>query len=73
MGKLPTSTLSTKGQTTIPALIRRQLGIRPGDTIKYEVEDGEVRIGKSEAIDIEWARALESTLTEWSGDEDDDL
>lgn len=73
MDKLSTSTLSAKGQTTIPAAIRRRLGIRPGDTIKYEVEDGAVRICKVEAIDIEWARALESTLTEWSTDEDDDL
>ncbi len=73
MDKLPTSTLSSKGQTTIPAPIRRRLGIRPGDTIKYEVGDGEVRICKAEAIDIEWARALESTLTEWSDHEDDDL
>lgn len=54
MGKLPTSTLSAKGQT-VPAQIRRGLGIRPGDTTKYEVEDGEVRICKAETIDIELA------------------
>ena len=73
MSKLPTSTLSAKGQTTVPAQIRRRLGIHPGDTIKYEVADGEVRIRKVEAIDIEWAQSLEASLTEWSDDEDDDL
>ena len=73
MGKPPTSTLSAKGQTTIPAPIRRRLGILPGDTIKYEVKDGEVRIYKAKTVDIEWAQAVEPTLAEWSDDEDDDL
>ena len=32
------STLSIKGQTTIPVRVRRELGIEPGDTIAYELE-----------------------------------
>jgi len=68
-----TSTISSKGQTTIPARIRSHLRIEPGDTIRYEVEDGTVRIAKTTPLDVEWARAAESTLTEWMGDDDDDL
>ena len=68
-----TSTVSSKGQTTIPARVRRQLKIEPGDTIRYEMEEGGVRIHKTTRLDVEWARSVESTLTEWTGDEDDDL
>lgn len=34
------STLTSKGQTTIPEKIRRALRIKPGDKLEYEV-DGE--------------------------------
>lgn len=32
------STVTTKGQTTIPGSIRRALGIKPGDRIEYLIE-----------------------------------
>lgn len=32
------STVTSKGQTTIPGEIRRALKIRPGDRLEYEVE-----------------------------------
>lgn len=73
MARPLTSTLSTKGQTTIPARVRRELAIAPGDTIRYELEDGSVRLHKTSALDVEWAKAVESTLTEWTGEDDDDL
>jgi antitoxin PrlF len=62
------STISRKGQTTIPQTVREKLGVKEGDMLEYEVEGSAVRIRK---IDTEWARALESTLTEWNGDSDD--
>ena len=73
MNELKTSTVSTKGQITIPIAIRRLLEISPGDAVLYEVEGKKVRLKKLEQIDLEWARAVESTLSEWQGDEDDDL
>ncbi len=68
-----TSTLSTKGQTTIPAKVRRELSIEPGDTIRYELEDGSVRMRKISPMDVERATAIESTLSEWTSADDDDL
>ena len=73
MSELEYSTLSSKGQTTIPAAVRRQLDIHPGDALCYQIEEGSVRLSKVEKVDLEWARALEGTLGEWAGDEDDDL
>jgi AbrB family looped-hinge helix DNA binding protein len=35
---MPTVTVSTKGQVVIPAEVRRQLGIRPGDVLSFEVD-----------------------------------
>ena len=32
------STLTQKGQTTIPGAIRKALNLRPGDRIEYEIE-----------------------------------
>jgi antitoxin PrlF len=32
------STITSKGQTTIPEKIRRALRIKPGDRLEYEVE-----------------------------------
>lgn len=33
------STLTTKGQTTIPLEIRQALGLKPGMRLTYEIED----------------------------------
>jgi AbrB family looped-hinge helix DNA binding protein len=38
-----TSTLTAKGQTTVPQEIREHLGLKPGDKIDYEIApDGSV-------------------------------
>ena len=36
--------VSSKLQVTIPARVRDALGIQPGDTIRYELEAGSVRL-----------------------------
>jgi antitoxin PrlF len=33
----PKSTLSAKGQVTIPAKVRKSLGLKPGDKVAYKV------------------------------------
>jgi antitoxin PrlF len=41
---MPHSTVTKKGQTTIPDEVRKALHIKPGDTIEYDIEDGRVTI-----------------------------
>lgn len=38
------STMTARGQTTIPAEIRKKLALKPGDRILYLEEGGRVRI-----------------------------
>jgi len=44
------STLTSKGQTTIPRDIRKLLGLKANDRILYEVEDGKVAIEPAPAV-----------------------
>ncbi len=39
-----TSSVTSKGQVTIPSKIRRLLGIKPGDRLLFEPDGQEVRI-----------------------------
>jgi antitoxin PrlF len=66
-----TSTLSAKGQVTIPKAIRERLGANPGDTIVYEMADGVVTIRRLEPFDAAFHAALSGTLAEWAAPEDD--
>ena len=36
---MPTSTMSSKGQTVIPKTIRERLGLQPGDAVDFVVQD----------------------------------
>ena len=45
---MQTSTLTTKGQVTIPVELRKRLGLHPGDQVGFVVEDGEVRLVRRE-------------------------
>ena len=38
------STITSKGQTTVPRDIRRELGIGPGDTLRWELQGSAVRV-----------------------------
>ena len=48
------STITSKGQVTIPAEVRKHLDLKPGDKIVFVVEDaGEVRLAAPKYPDIE--------------------
>lgn len=40
------STVTMKGQTTLPKDVRRALGLASGDRVRYVILDGEVRLLK---------------------------
>ncbi|MDA3918521.1 MAG: type II toxin-antitoxin system PrlF family antitoxin [Deltaproteobacteria bacterium] len=68
-----TSKLTSKSQATIPGKIRKILGVRPGDSVAFEVDENKkVMIRKASLIDFEFAKALEGTLSEWSSKNDEE-
>lgn len=73
MEAIVTSKLTTKSQATIPGKIRKILGLHPGDSVAFEVnDDRKVLIRKAAPIDLEFARALEGTLSEWLSKNDEE-
>ena len=49
---MPVATITTKGQITIPKLIRERLGVRPGDRVVFrEREDGEI-VMEAATVDV---------------------
>jgi AbrB family looped-hinge helix DNA binding protein len=40
--RAPASKISPEGRIVVPAEIRRLLAVRPGDTLEFEVQDGNV-------------------------------
>lgn len=66
------SRLTNKYQATIPQAIRRKLNLKPGDAVVFEIEDDTVTVRRATALDKEYAKAIEGTLTEWLSKEDDE-
>jgi AbrB family looped-hinge helix DNA binding protein len=44
------STVTIKGQTTLPRDVRAALGLASGDKVRYVILDGEVRILKARSV-----------------------
>jgi AbrB family looped-hinge helix DNA binding protein len=44
------STLTAKGQTTLPREVREALGLKPGDKLRYIVRNGKVSFLKARSI-----------------------
>jgi AbrB family looped-hinge helix DNA binding protein len=67
--------LTTKHQTTIPAEVRRALGLRAGDRVEFSVEDGTVTLRKaaprlSENLMFRLVQA--HAMRDWDTPEDDE-
>lgn len=56
---MPTATLTTKGQITIPKEIRDHLGVDAGDRLSFEVKDGGEVVVQPETTDL---RSLRGAL-----------
>jgi len=56
---MPATTITSKGQVTIPKAIRQAMGLRPGDRVRFlRREDGTVVV-EPETVDV---RTLEGML-----------
>lgn len=65
------STLTQKGQATVPVQIRDALDLMAGDKLAFELVDHKVVLKKAEPLDLAYAQALEHTVSqEWGSDED---
>jgi antitoxin PrlF len=66
------SRLTSKYQATVPKEIRRRLHIRKGDQILYELlPDDTVIVRKVLPLDADFFQALNTTLSEWESEEDE--
>lgn len=65
------SKVSSKYQATIPRKVREVLGIRQGDAVIYEIENGVVNLRRATPMDLAYANAVSATLTEWNSKTDD--
>jgi AbrB family looped-hinge helix DNA binding protein len=67
----PVSRLAANARTTIPKPVRDALGLRPGDTIAYELEpDGRVVLRKNPELSQAYLEFLDRLFAEWGTPED---
>ena len=66
------SKVTTKYQATIPLEVREKLGIQQGDMVAFEFENGVVRLRRVVPLDVEYAKALAGTLSEWASENDEE-
>lgn len=66
------SRVTTKYQTTIPLEVREKLGIQQGDMVAFELENGVARLRRIVPLDVEYAKALAGTLSEWASENDEE-
>lgn len=65
------SKVTSKFQATVPADVRAALGIKAGDTIAWDVEDGVARVRKAVPLDLMFLSGVEAGLAqEWLSEED---
>ena len=70
---LTVAKITAKGQTTIPQHVRAALHVAAGDLISWEIDtDGTATVRRVLPMDIEYLRAVEGTLSEWSSAADED-
>jgi AbrB family looped-hinge helix DNA binding protein len=68
---IATSKLTRKYQATIPAAVREVLNLEAGDTVAFDIEEGQVAVRKSQPADLDYLRGVEATLSEWASEEDE--
>ena len=61
--------LSAKGQVSLPGEVRKALNLRPGDSVVFEIIDGNVMIRRADPLDPFFHLPLFQALEEWSQDQ----
>ena len=66
------SRLTSKYQATVPEKVREVLGLKKGDVIAFDINKDRVTLKKATSADLQFARALEGTLSEWLSENDEE-
>ncbi len=66
------ATVTAKGQVTVPKAIRDHLGLRQGDRLSWEVENGVARVKVVSPLDLDMLQGLEANLMDWASESDDE-
>jgi antitoxin PrlF len=69
--QLSSSKLTSKYQATIPEPVRKILHLDAGDSLAFDIDDGQVRLRKANPIDVAFTQSIESTLEEWVSEADE--
>jgi len=66
--------ISSKGQVTIPADVRKKLHLETGDTVAWETgDDGRIWVRRLEPLDSGYLTAVSGTMSEeWNSAEDEE-
>ena len=72
MHTLSVSKLTSKSQATIPGRVRKQLGLKAGDSVAFKMKQGLVYLQKARPADHVFAQAVNETLQdEWGSAHDE--
>jgi AbrB family looped-hinge helix DNA binding protein len=62
----------SKGQVTLPAEVRRRLGLKPGSVVRYAVEGDRAILWKVDPSDAAFLRLGEEAFKAWASPEADE-
>lgn len=66
------SKLTAKYQATVPAEIRKKLGVGKGDLLGFEIVNDKVTVCRVTPLDVAFSKALTETLDEWNTPNDEE-
>jgi antitoxin PrlF len=69
---MPTAKVTSKGQITVPASVRRELGVKSGDLLAFEVKAGYVTVRRQDSLEEASAKIRELTRGSAPAYSDDD-
>jgi len=68
---MESSTVTKKGQATIPQNIRKFIGLKPGDKVAFIVDGDRVVLSKADVSDGLYLASIQNSLAdEWLSDAD---
>ena len=65
------SRMTSKGQTTVPAEIRKRLKLKAGDTVVFSMEGRRAVLRKADALDPAFLKLQQQAFSDWDAPEAD--